>query len=1387
MAQKIFVDRDYLTTELAKKANTSHASSSTTYGASSASNYGHAKASSTTPKANGTAAVGSETSSFARGDHVHPAQTTITGNAGSATKVNKNLAIKLNGGSTEGTNLFTFNGSAAKTVNITPSGIGALALTGGTLTGKLKINGPASDQPLQVRGIVGSSADSSSVDGLYLQYGANKEVYFGNSGGYTISADGSNYTGNAATATTLKTARTINGTSFNGSANITTSKWGTARNLTIGNKTQSVNGSANITYSLADIGAVSQTDFDNLTIGGRNYVLDSKKETTTTSTYQTRNLSGDAAADLAGKVVTFSFDLKGTTAGGNIYVYFRSSSGSISPASQTIGAATTEYKRYSITFTAPADLSTAVTAAVHTTSAIGTASLKNFKVELGHKATSWCPAVEDALVLGETSTTAYRGDRGKTAYNHSQAAHAPSNAQKNSDITKAEIEAKLTGAITSHTHSYLPLTGGSVSGAITKTGGSGAGFVVANGTSRTMVFSSQNLGEHIFGGSNDSSNQVTDFLRVGVNKLTYETGGNVYNIYHAGNKPSASVIGAAPTNHASTATTYGVSSASNYGHAMASGTTPKANGTAAVGSETAKFARGDHVHPLQTSVSGSSGSCTGNAATATKLKTARTLTIGDRGETFDGSANVTWTHAEMGVARGNTVSATTAATAQWYRIAQTASDIANNMATFNIQANVSSYHTSTLLAAGISYGKNPTLIQLAHTNYGAGITKARIVYHTTYSGNKAYLEVYLSQAKAATITVDMQGKHGWTLVAPSTVGSIPSGYTSKEISLTVDKMVGNFKGTGEFSSLAMSGSITLNNNNVIRAKTAAAYTNTNTSESIASGSTINLLQYNSSGNLHLGSGMYDNYLNTGSTYINSSNNVVYRTRNTGYHQFQVNETAIVNIKSTEVEAAKNIYAKAGIKSGGNVVSDTALTDDLGTSAIPWKTMFIRAIGLRSDTTGTSTGSFEMETAGTTSVQGISRLILGNNTAAGKATNAKGYIRMYGTSSGYTDINVGNNTTSNISLTLPSAGGTLARTADIDSKVAGYLPLSGGTLTNGNFGALTIKRSGSTNGASIKFENSSGDLGYIGMRGAANEGLVRWTADTNTMYTILDTGNFKTHVTPSAIGASASGHTHSYLPLAGGTMTGNITLNNNISIKSKTPAAYTNTSTSASVASGSSVNILTYNSSGNCHVNAGPYDNYLSTGSLYLNSPNNLYLRTVNSGGHYMQINGSTVAHFKNDETAFTKITYTKAGIKSGGNIVSDTAVTDNLGTAAIPWKTAYAKQIYVYGEANKRYGYISTPTVGTTSTVGECLLVVGNDTASGTAGNAKGRVFLYGTNTGGTYIATANDTTSNYTITLPAKSGTVACTSDYVKSKKLTQSEYNSATKNSSTLYIIVG
>ena len=45
-------------------------------------------------------------------------------------------------------------------------------------------------------------------------------------------------------------------------------------------------------------------------------------------------------------------------------------------------------------------------------------------------------------------------------------------------------------------------------------------------------------------------------------------------------------------------------------------------------------------------------SVSGNAGTATKLATARTLTIGSKAKTFDGSANVAWTLSEIGAAAG---------------------------------------------------------------------------------------------------------------------------------------------------------------------------------------------------------------------------------------------------------------------------------------------------------------------------------------------------------------------------------------------------------------------------------------------------------------------------------------------------------------------------------------------------------------------------------------------------------------------------------------------------------------------------------------------------------------------------------------------------------------
>lgn len=89
---------------------------------------------------------------------------------------------------------------------------------------------------------------------LYAQWEDSKNVRL-KCDGYTVKTTYSD------SAVKLATARTINGTSFDGSGNITTANWGTARTIGIGNTSKSVNGSGNVSWSLAEIGIhLSTTD-----------------------------------------------------------------------------------------------------------------------------------------------------------------------------------------------------------------------------------------------------------------------------------------------------------------------------------------------------------------------------------------------------------------------------------------------------------------------------------------------------------------------------------------------------------------------------------------------------------------------------------------------------------------------------------------------------------------------------------------------------------------------------------------------------------------------------------------------------------------------------------------------------------------------------------------------------------------------------------------------------------------------------------------------------------------------------------------------------------------------------------------------------------------------
>ena len=69
-----------------------------------------------------------------------------------------------------------------------------------------------------------------------------------------------------------------------------------------------------------------------------------------------------------------------------------------------------------------------------------------------HESSVWVEKTNSSYSTGGHSHDATYEPKNANIQAHVVSAHAPSNAQKNSDITKAEIEAKLTGELSSHTH-----------------------------------------------------------------------------------------------------------------------------------------------------------------------------------------------------------------------------------------------------------------------------------------------------------------------------------------------------------------------------------------------------------------------------------------------------------------------------------------------------------------------------------------------------------------------------------------------------------------------------------------------------------------------------------------------------------------------------------------------------------------------------------------------------------------------------------------------------------------------------------------------------------------------------------------------------------------------
>lgn len=173
---------------------------------------------------------------------------------------------------------------------------------------------------------LGSNANIYSQDGL-IEGGTLKlsstSTFSGKAtfnGGLSGTLTGS-LSGNATTATTLQTSRTINGTSFNGSANITTSYWGTARTFYINDpsgahyNSYSVNGSGNVDMylpsTMTGFSSITSTTFSGSLSGNASSASTATKLTNTRTIWgQSFNGTANVTGSLTG--------VASITASGNI-------------------------------------------------------------------------------------------------------------------------------------------------------------------------------------------------------------------------------------------------------------------------------------------------------------------------------------------------------------------------------------------------------------------------------------------------------------------------------------------------------------------------------------------------------------------------------------------------------------------------------------------------------------------------------------------------------------------------------------------------------------------------------------------------------------------------------------------------------------------------------------------------------------------------------------------------------------------------------------------------------------------------------------------------------------------------------------------------------------
>ena len=550
------------------------------------------------------------------------------------------LIVKLNGGTSEGTNQFTYNGTAAKSINITPSVIGA-APSSHTHTKAQITDFPTSmknPQALKFAGAVSGTYDGSAAVTITIPNTANtaKSLIVKLNNGDQEGTD--LFTFNGSTEKTINITPGVIGAAP------------TSHTHNISNITGLTAGRAVISDSNGHpaVSAVTSTELSYLDGVTSNIQTQLNNKANATHTH---NYAGSSSAGGAANSVKSSLIVKlnsGSTEGTNMFTFNGSADKTVNITPAGIGAATASHTHTKAQIT---DFPTAMKnpqAITFTGGATGTydgSSAVNINIPTSG-------ATDENLIIKlnggtneGTNQFTFNGEVAKTI-----------------NITPTSIGA----AASSHTHNYAGSSsaGGaanSVKSSLTVqlNGGTEEGdnkFTFNGSAAKTINITPALIGAAAASHTHTKA-QITDFPTAMKNPQAIKFTGAVTGTYDG----SAAVTIDIPTSGASTAeslviklnggttegtnqftfnggtsksvnitpASIGAAAASHGTHVTYGTNAPKAAGTASAGTAST-VSRSDHVHPAQTTVSG-------NAGSATKLATARTID----GVSFNGTSNIT--------------------------------------------------------------------------------------------------------------------------------------------------------------------------------------------------------------------------------------------------------------------------------------------------------------------------------------------------------------------------------------------------------------------------------------------------------------------------------------------------------------------------------------------------------------------------------------------------------------------------------------------------------------------------------------------------------------------------------------------------------------------------